>query len=79
MILELIWSKISLYFGASMPWDDGLQMDSLEPLLVAIPMENEKTAGWYYKSVEYSEKILKRDCMKWVMLQLPLMPDRLNR
>lgn len=61
MILELIWSKISLYFDVSMPWNDGLEMESLEPLLVAIPTKTEEAAGWYYDCIEWRERKLKRD------------------
>jgi hypothetical protein len=61
MILELIWSKISFYFGALMPWNDGLDMDNLQPLLVAIPQETSEATGWLYKTLEFNEKYLKRN------------------
>ena len=61
MILEIIWSKISLYFGVSMPWDDDLDMESLQPLLVALPKETTTATGWFYKTIEYKERNLKRD------------------
>lgn len=61
MILELIWSKISTYFNVKMPWGDGLHMDSIEPLLLAIPKEVEDRAGWLYRTIEIKEKDLKRE------------------
>ena len=61
MILEVIWSKISLYFGIEMPWDDGLYMEKLQPLLVAQPVENNNKSGWIYKVIELKEKSLERD------------------
>ncbi|WP_458377783.1 DUF6602 domain-containing protein [Pseudomonas fluorescens] len=66
MILELIWSKISNYFGIEMPWDDGLHMDSLHPLLIATAVEAGGAAGWKYSTVEPKERKLKReDDHKW--------------
>lgn len=61
IILELIWSKIAIYFNVKMPWDDGLHMDSVQPLLLAIPKETEEKSGWLYKSIEIKEKDLKRE------------------
>lgn len=61
MILELIWSKISIYFDVKMPWDDGLHMDNIQPLLLAIPKEIEDRAGWLYKTIEIKEKELVRE------------------
>jgi hypothetical protein len=61
MILELIWSKISILLNAKMPWNDGLHMDNVQPLLVAEAVEVEDQAGWMYKTLEYKEKHLKRE------------------
>jgi len=61
MILELIWSKISFYFNISMPWNDGLEIENLQPLLVALPKETSSSAGWLYQSIELGEKNLKRE------------------
>jgi hypothetical protein len=61
LILELIWSKISCQFNIKMPWDDGLHMDNIEPLLVAKAVRVEDKAGWMYNSIEFKEKRLKRD------------------
>lgn len=60
MILELIWSKIAIFFDVKMPWDDGLHMDNIQPLLLAIPKEIEDRAGWLYKTIEMKEKDLIR-------------------
>lgn len=61
LILELIWSKISCHFGIEMPWNDGLHMDSIEPLLIAKAVRVGDEVGWMYNSVEFKEKRLKRD------------------
>lgn len=61
LILELIWSKISCHFGIEMPWNDGLHMDSIEPLLIAKAVRVGDGAGWMYNSFEIKEKRLKRD------------------
>lgn len=44
-----------------MPWNDGLQMDNISPLLAAIPMETGDAAGWFYSAIEYNEKQLQRE------------------
>lgn len=61
LILELIWSKISAYFDIEMPWDDGLHMDNIEPLLIAKAVEVGDKAGWMYNTIEFKEKHLKRE------------------
>ncbi|WP_242673017.1 DUF6602 domain-containing protein [Azotobacter chroococcum] len=61
LILELIWSKISLFFDRKMPWNDGLHMDNIEPLLMAKAVRVGDRAGWMYNSIEPKEKYLKRD------------------
>lgn len=61
LILELIWSKISCHLDINMPWNDGLHMDNIEPLLVAKAVRVEDTAGWMYNSIEFKENRLKRD------------------
>ena len=61
LILELVWSKISSYFQVKMPWDDGLHMDSVRPLLIATAIEVGEDAGWHYKPEEFKEKHMRRD------------------
>lgn len=61
LILELIWSKISRRFDIEMPWNDGLRMDNIEPLLVAKAVRVGDKAGWMYNTIEFKEKHLKRD------------------
>lgn len=61
LILELIWSKISCHFDMKMPWNDGLHMDNIEPLLVAKAVRVGDKAGWMYNSFEFKERHLKRD------------------
>lgn len=61
LILELIWSKISCHFDIKMPWDDGLHMDNIEPLLVAKVVQVKDKIGWMYNSIEFKESYLRRD------------------
>lgn len=61
MILEIIWSKISIHFDLKMPWDDGLHMDNVQPLLIAEAFEDGDKQGWKYNSLEFKEKHLKRE------------------
>ncbi|ALY44149.1 hypothetical protein APA66_24330 [Pseudomonas aeruginosa] len=58
LILEIIWSKISIYFNLKMPWDDGLYIDNAEPLLIAKAVEE---GGWLLRPYEPKERDLKRD------------------
>lgn len=60
MILEIIWSKISIYFDVKMPWDDGLHMDNVQPLLIAEALEDGDRVGWQYNALEFKEKYLQR-------------------
>jgi len=61
MILEIIWSKISLYFNVSMPWSVTLETENLSPLLTAIGRKEGERVGWWYRTNEPTEKLLKRE------------------
>lgn len=61
LILELVWSKISSFFNLKMPWDDGLHMDNIEPLLISKVVRVGEKVGWIYNTLEPKEKHLKRD------------------
>lgn len=61
MMLEIIWSKISLYFGVSMPWKVTLETENLSPLLTAAGRKDGEQVGWWYRANEPSEKLLKRE------------------
>lgn len=61
LILELLWSKIAIYFDVKMPWDDGLHMENIQPLLVANVKETPDGVGWLYRTIEYKEKHLERE------------------
>lgn len=66
MILEALWSKIGAYFSIKMPFDDGLAMERVHPLLVATPVEVDSKAGWMCRSTEPKECQLQReDDGKW--------------
>ncbi|WP_407221340.1 DUF6602 domain-containing protein [Enterobacter kobei] len=59
IMLEIIWSKISMFFDVKMPWGDDSKIENMAPLLYAIPLEKENEVGWLYKSVELKESELK--------------------
>ncbi|MUL11883.1 DUF6602 domain-containing protein [Aliivibrio fischeri] len=61
MMLEIIWSKISLYFDVAMPWEETLTTENLVPLLTAIGRRDGEIVGWWYKTNEPTEKLLKRE------------------
>jgi hypothetical protein len=61
IMLEIIWSKISQFFDIAMPWEDSLEIENLAPLLIAQGRRNEGQIGWWYRTKEPSEKILKRE------------------
>lgn len=66
MMLEIIWSKISLYFDVSMPWKETLETENLSPLLTAIARKEGEQVGWWYKTNEPSEKLLQREAkVEW--------------
>lgn len=58
IILEIVWSKISVYFNLKMPWGDDLVKETVEPLLLAIPRETKTEAGWEYTPIRYKESHL---------------------
>ncbi len=61
IILDIVWSKISNYYKCSMPWDDGIYMNNIAPVLIAKVAKNADMAGWIYKTVEFSERKLSRE------------------
>lgn len=66
MLLEIIWTKIGLHYGIAMPWNDGLDMESLYPLLTASPHVQDDAAGWRYELFERKEKTLRaRPAVTW--------------
>lgn len=60
MILEVVWSKISNYFGLKMPWGEDLYKETVTPLLLAEPQEQNGRAGWAYNLLDFSEKNLQQ-------------------
>lgn len=66
MMLEIIWSKISLYFDVAMPWKDTLETENLSHLLTAVGRKEGEQVGWWYRTNEPSEKLLKREAkIEW--------------
>ncbi len=66
VLLEVLWTRIGQYYGVQMPWNDGLEMENLSPLLLAVAMQQDGAAGWKYESVEPKEAVLRdRPAMEW--------------
>lgn len=66
LILELIWTKIAFYFRIEMPFNDGLYMENMSPLLLAKSIQQNGRVGWAYNTMEFKEKyLLRKDDQKW--------------
>ncbi|MCI1898367.1 MAG: hypothetical protein LKI85_08295 [Enterobacter sp.] len=59
-MLEIIWSKISVYFNVEMPWCGVDEIEFFAPLLYAIPVEEGDKVGWKFKFIEMKEVELKK-------------------
>lgn len=58
LMLEFIWTKISLEFDVGMPWGDDLEMEGLNEFLRAKAVINEDQGGWMFKYDELSKETL---------------------
>ncbi|CAN7408432.1 DUF6602 domain-containing protein [Duganella sp. LjRoot269] len=66
IILEVLWTKISGYFGVRMPYGEDLEVENLSPLLIATAVVEGDAGGWSCKFEEYPEKLLKRvESLDW--------------
>ena len=63
IMLDIIWSKISVYFDVRMPWGEDLLNDNLQPLLLAIPEQigegDSEAAAWRYEPIHIAAADLK--------------------
>ncbi|WP_219703613.1 DUF6602 domain-containing protein [Marinomonas lutimaris] len=58
LMLEFIWTKISLEFDVGMPWGDALEMEGLNEFLRAKAVIKEDQGGWMFKYDELSKDTL---------------------
>lgn len=58
LMLEFIWTKISLEFDVGMPWGDDLEMEGLNEFLRAKAIIEEDQGGWMFKYDELSKDTL---------------------
>jgi hypothetical protein len=58
LMLEFIWTKLSLEFDVGMPWGDDLELERLNEFLKAKPVVTEQTGGWVMKYDKLSNKTL---------------------
>ncbi|MFA0478311.1 DUF6602 domain-containing protein [Vibrio splendidus] len=72
IILEIIWSKISLYFDVSMPWGEDSKTESAVPLMYAASKEIGDAAGWEYTPLRFKESVLKNrdDVNEWQPVEI---------
>lgn len=60
LLLELLWTKISVTMGVHFPMDDSLDMERLAPFLAAkFPRQGNDFAGVEYRQVELTKSELK--------------------
>ncbi|EMO5813829.1 TPA: hypothetical protein ACHOZF_003711 [Raoultella planticola] len=49
-----------------MPWDDGVYINNVAPMLIAKVGKNSEAAGWIYKTIETTERaLLREDNITW--------------
>ncbi|MEQ5284954.1 DUF6602 domain-containing protein [Providencia huaxiensis] len=59
LMLEFIWTKLSIVFGINFPWDNSLEEEQLNEFLCAKPVCNaDDTGGWIIRYEELSKKTL---------------------
>lgn len=61
LIIEVIWTKISIFFNVEMPWGEEFESDIMINLLMGKFAEDTKTgkSGWQYSSIELKERTIK--------------------
>ncbi|CDG99960.1 DUF6602 domain-containing protein [Xenorhabdus bovienii] len=67
LMLEFIWTKLSLEFDIGMPWGDDLEIEGLNEFLRAKPVINEDQGGWMLKYDNLSKDTLesRESSMEW--------------
>ncbi|MUL11859.1 DUF6602 domain-containing protein [Aliivibrio fischeri] len=60
LMLEFIWTKLSLEFDVGLPWGDDLEMEGLNEFLRAKPVINGEQGGWMFKYDELSKSTLEK-------------------
>ncbi len=66
LILEVIWSIISQRLGVRFDYGDDLEMESIEPLLIATPAVESGIGGWKFRALVRKEKSLSKvDFVEW--------------
>ncbi|WOI37294.1 DUF6602 domain-containing protein [Alteromonas sp. CI.11.F.A3] len=58
LILEFIWTKLSLEFDMGMPWGDDIEMECLNEFLQVKPVIDDEQKGWMLKYRELSKEDL---------------------
>ncbi|MEZ2679803.1 DUF6602 domain-containing protein [Providencia rettgeri] len=59
LMLEFIWTKLSMVFGINFPWDNSLKEEQLNEFLCAKPVYNiDDTGGWIIRYEELSKNAL---------------------
>ncbi|EMR36682.1 DUF6602 domain-containing protein [Vibrio harveyi] len=58
LMLEFIWTKLSLEFDVGLPWGDDIEMEGLNEFLRAKPIVTEEQGGWMFKYDKLSKATL---------------------
>lgn len=71
ILLEFLWSKISVFCGVQMPFGPDLDHENLDVLLVARSVSRGGSIGFEVRSYEHSEKALQRpELTDWEPIKL---------
>ncbi len=72
LMLELIWTKLSLEFDIGMPWGDDLELEVLNEFLRAKPMRHGDQYGWILKYDELTNDNLesRESSVEWQPLEV---------
>ncbi|WP_305460914.1 DUF6602 domain-containing protein [Photobacterium leiognathi] len=60
LMLEFIWTKLSLEFDVGLPWGDDIEMEGLNEFLRAKPIVTEEQGGWMFKYDKLSKATLEQ-------------------
>lgn len=78
MLMEIIWSKISVYFDLRMPWGEDLSEETIYPLLFATPRQVQELSGWEYRFARTNETLLKERVHSEEWRPIEISPDLVN-
>jgi hypothetical protein len=66
LLLELIWTRLSVLIGMDMPPEDSLQQETLHRLLSAKFQRLQDKAGWHFDYSAFSRERLQSESLPWL-------------